>query len=212
MKELSSITLERLIQYYHCINEHFTAEQGTTISSAQLADLLSLDASQIRKDLAAIGLRGHRRVGFNLPLVRRTIERTLGFADTWPAVIVGAGRLGGAIASYKRFATYGLDIVALFDTDPRTVGLTIGDHVVQPLEKLETLIHRLRVPLGILTVPAEATQGLADRLVNAGIKAIWNFAPTSISVPDGVHVRHEELFVGLGHLLHHLKTSGIISR
>ena len=123
-------------------------------------------------------------------------------------MIVGAGRLGSTITSYKRFSSYSLDIVALFDIEPRTVGLTVGDHVVQPLEKLEAVIGRLHVPLGILTVPAEAAQGLADRLVSAGIKAIWNFAPTSVSVPNGVHVRHEELFVGLGHLLHHLKTSG----
>ena len=204
MSELSKLTLDRLIQYYHCIDKHFRAVEGARISSSQLAELLSLDASQIRKDLAAIGLRGHQRAGFDLPLVQETIEKTLGFAEQWPAVILGAGRLGGAIASYKRFGEFGLDIAALLDIEPRTVGLTIGGHVVQPLENLEAVVRRSNVRLGVLTVPAEAAQPLADRLVSTGVEGIWNFAPTSIVVPEGVLVRQEELFVGLGHLFHHL--------
>ena len=205
MNDLNRQTVERLMHYYYCISEHCDLSKDTTISSARLAQLLYLDDTQVRKDLAAIGVKGIQRVGFEIRNVLEAIRRTLGFTDIKRAVVIGAGRLGGAITSYDGFAKYGLHIVALFDIDPAKVGLTIGGHVVQPLAGLETIIADRVVRLGILTVPAEKAQESADRLIKAGVKAIWNFSPTSLTVPEGFIVRHEHLSSGLAQLSYQLK-------
>lgn len=198
-------TLERLMQYYHCINEQFVPESRFTVSSARFARCLSLDGTQVRKDLAAIGVKGRRRVGFDVNTVLEAIQRTLGLTQTRQAVVIGAGRLGGAIASYKGFKICGLDIVALFDVNPGKIGLSIAGHVVQPLEQLESIIKDRGIEMGILTVPAGAAQPLADRLVNAGIKAIWNFSAVALTVSEEIIVRHEHLSIGLAQLSYHLK-------
>jgi len=161
----------------------------------------------VLKDLASIGVRGRPRVGFSTIELMEAVRVTLGFNDTYKAVIVGAGRMGGAIASYAGFAKYGLYIVALFDVDTERVGNVQGGVFVQPLENLETVIARHDVRLAILTVPAEAAQPLAERMVAAGIRAIWNFAPSSLVVPPGVFVRHEHISIGLGELAYFLKQS-----
>ena len=204
---LNPHTLDRLMHYYHCLHEYCGAEQETVISSTQLAGMLSLDDSQIRKDLAAIGVKGHCHVGFGVREVMETIRRVVGVAQRHPAVVVGAGRLGGALASYRGFADYGLAVVALFDHDPAKIGLIIGGHVVQPVDQLERILQAAHVRLGILTVPAEAAQECALRLVHAGVKVLWNFSPARLSLGAHVFVRHEHLFVGLGQLFYHLKTA-----
>lgn len=175
------------------------------VSSAQLAQILSVDGSQIRKDLAAIGVKGHCHVGFDIHHVMNVVQQTLGFTRNRPAVVIGAGRLGGAISSYKGFANYGLHVVALFDVDPGKIGLMVGDHVVQPMEQLEPVIKQSNILLAVLTIPAEVAQESADRLIKAGIKVIWNFAPARIHVPPDVFVRNEQLFVALGQLFYNLK-------
>jgi redox-sensing transcriptional repressor len=139
------------------------------------------------------------------------IRDVLGFNDMYKAVIVGAGRLGGAIASYAGFAKYGLYVVAMFDVDEDRIGSVMGGVLVQSIENLETIIQRHDVHMAILTVPAEAAQTLGDRLVAAGIRAIWNFAPTSLSVPSDVFVRHEHISVGLAELAYYLKRNDLMS-
>ena len=193
------------MQYYHCIGEHCDLSRDIHISSTQLARLLCLDDTQIRKDLAAIGAKGHPHVGFEIKTVLESISQTLGFNDAYRAILIGAGRLGGAIASYDGFAEYGLHIVAIFDIDPTKVGLTIGGHVVQPLARLEAIIDDRDVIVGVLTVPAESAQESADRLVRDQIKAIWNFSPTSLTLPDGFIVRNERLSLGLAQLSYQLR-------
>ena len=205
MASLNRPTLERLLLYYHYLDEHVDADIDERVSSAHLARLLQMDDTQVRKDLAAIGLKGCPRVGFVTRDVMQEIRRALGFDVAYRAVVVGAGRLGGAIASYMAFGDYGLNIVAMFDADPNRVGLMIGSHVVQPADQLERIVGEHEVLLGILAVPADAAQGLADRLVQAGVKAIWNFAPTAVTVREGVVIRHEHLSVGLAELSYHLK-------
>lgn len=197
--------LERLMHYYHFIAERVGDEGAAAVSSARLAALLDMDDTQVRKDLAAIGVRGHPRVGFKATEVLEAIRLTLGFDETYKAVLVGAGRLGGAIAAYRGFSRYGMTIVALFDADLEKVGDVVGGYVVQPLESLEAVIRRHDVRLGILTVPAERAQALAERLAAAGVEAIWNFAPTGLVAPEGVIVRHEHIAVGLAELGYALK-------
>jgi len=201
-------TLERLMQYYHYI-EQVGPEIESFISSAQLARSLSLDDTQIRKDLAAIGVKGHRRVGFNVKEMHHAIQQTLGLTDSFSAVVVGTGRIGGAIASYPKFAQYGLDIVALFDVNPAKIGMNVANHVIQPIEQLESIIKQRSVALAILTVPAETAQALADRLVAAGIKAIWNFSAVGLVIPPDIIVRNEHLSLGWAQLSYHLKQKQI---
>ncbi|GMU91013.1 MAG: hypothetical protein AMXMBFR4_00710 [Candidatus Hydrogenedentota bacterium] len=202
---LNQLVLERLMHYYHLVAEQIQEESHGWVSSAQIARLLDMDDTLVRKDLASIGVRGRPRVGFSAPDLMEAIRETLGFNEAYKAVIVGAGRLGGAIASYGGFSKYGLDVVALFDADPGRVGSILGGVAVRPLEELESVVSEHRVHLAVLTVPAEAAQPLANRLVEAGIRAIWNFAPTSLVLPGNVFVRHEHISVGLAELAYFLK-------
>jgi len=201
---LNRPTLERLLLYYHFIHDHLGSHSGQTVSSARIAELLYMDDAQVRKDLAAIGVKGHPHVGFDINQVLETIRRKLGFNEKTRAVVIGAGRLGGAVASYDEFVDYGLEIVALFDNNPQKIGLLIGRHVVQPVQQMEAIIQQHEVQLGIITTPASAAQELADRFIKAGVYSIWNFAPVSLIVPEEVMVRHEHLAVGLAELSYHL--------
>ncbi len=196
--------LERLVRYCHFMQDRKASENLETISSAQIAEYAELDESQVRKDLAAIGVRGTPRVGYRTHEVIAAIRDRLGFDEPYRAVLVGAGRLGGAIVSYPGFHKYGLRIVAIFDDDPRKAGSVVSGLVVQPIGRLGEFVRRENVELGILTVPRDSAQIVATRMCDLGIRAIWNFAPTWITVPEHVHVRHEHLTIGLAELAYQL--------
>jgi redox-sensing transcriptional repressor len=202
---LNQLTLERLVQYYHFI--HSLPPRQEIVLSARLADYADVDPTLVRKDLAAIGVRGQTRVGYHRTRVSRAIEKVFGLGRACRAVIVGAGRLGCALASYPGFGQYGLEVVALFDTDPARVGTRVNDIPVLSLDLLETEIRRRDVSLAVLTVPAHAAQEVTERLVLAGIRAIWNFAPVNLSVHRGVFVRDEHLSIGLGVVIYHMRKS-----
>jgi redox-sensing transcriptional repressor len=206
---LNPVVLVRLMHYYHLLQDRAVNDGPEIISSAEIADTLGLDDTLVRKDLAAIGVRGRPRVGFETPAVMTAIRDTMGFNDTYNAVIIGSGRLGGAIAAYGGFSKYGLRVVALFDAETSRIGTIHSGHFVQSIDNLEQLVARHGVRLAVLTVPVEAAQSLADRVVQAGIRAIWNFAPTSINVPEGVVVRNEHISVGLAALAYNLKRQTI---
>ena len=203
--ELGHSHLERLVHYYHFLGERVDLDETTRVSSQQLAQLLTMDDTQVRKDLAAIGVRGVPRLGYRAAEVVEAIRQVLGFDQIHRAILVGAGRQGGALAAYRGFVKYGLLIVGVFDQDLGKVGTTIGGHFVYSTNELETVIERNNARLAILAVPAETCQALADRLVRAGISGIWNFGPTTLTVPDGVVVRHEHIVVGLAELAYHLQ-------
>lgn len=208
---LNQLVVERLMHYYHLVAEQIETQASGHVSSAQIAQLLDMDDTLVRKDLAAIGVRGRPRVGFSAQQLMDAIRETLGFNERYKSIIIGAGRLGGAIASYAGFGKYGLDIVALFDADPLRVGEMLGGVYVKPVDALESVVREQGVHLAVLTVPAEAAQPLADRLVEAGIRAIWNFAPTSLVVPSSIFVRHEHISVGLAELAYYLKRNDLSS-
>ena len=202
---LNQLVVERLMHYYHLVTAQWDRQTSGHVSSAQIAQALDMDDTLVRKDLAAIGVRGRPRVGFSTRELINAVRETLGFDGHYKSVIVGAGRLGGAIASYGGFGKYGLDIVALFDADPARLGDTVSGVTIQPIDALESIVREQAVQLAVLTVPAEAAQPLADRLVNAGIRAIWSFAPTNLVVPQGIFVRHEHISVGLAEVAYYLK-------
>ncbi len=205
MPQFKRTLLERLMQYHHYLRDQRPAGAPDTVSSAQIAEFVDHDDTQVRKDLAAIGVRGLPRVGFSVHQVVKATSNVLGFSEPYNAAIIGAGQLGGALAAYPGFAEYGLVTAAVLDVAPEKIGSQVGNLTVEPMDRLEEIIRTRHVRLAILTVPADVAQDIADRLVRADIVAIWNFAPTGLAVPEGVLVRNEHISIGLAELAYHLK-------
>jgi redox-sensing transcriptional repressor len=194
-------TVERCARYYHFLLNGNGVRSDGTVSSAVLAKCANVDDSQVRKDLASIGVKGTPRVGSNAAEVMESIESALAYDKRHRAVVVGVGRLGSALASYPGFLRCGLTVVGLFDSSSELAGSQVEGVVVQHVAKLESVIRRREVHIAAITTPAAAAQGIADRCVEAGARAIWNFAPTALSVPEGIVLRNENLSVGLAVIL-----------
>ena len=201
---LTRLVLDRLIRYFWRVSEFAAQGPGKTITSHRLGAALNIDPSQIRRDFAAVGLVGMSHVGFDMCEVCRAIRNAVGFDHAFTAVLLGAGNLGSALLSYPGFRRYGLQIAAAFDSDPAKVGLRIAGHPVQSIGDLGSFLAGHEIPLAILTTPAESSQALADRLVEAGVRAIWNFTPTRLVVPAGVLVRNDHISVGLAEISYHV--------
>jgi redox-sensing transcriptional repressor len=199
------VVLDRLIRYYRYLADLTARQPLTSITSAQLGMVLSVDASQVRKDFAALGIEGMSHVGYDVCEVCRAIRSGVGFDHPYSSVLIGAGRLGGAILAAAEFERYGLRIVAVFDNDPFKVGRRIEGRTIMPLDDLTLFIRNNGIPLAILATPAEAAQPLADVLVICGVKAIWNFTPVRLTVPGGVLARNERLSAGLAEIAYHLR-------
>ena len=200
------------MRYYRLLAEWMAHAPVKTVTSARIAHALDIDSTQVRKDFAAIGLTGTNRLGFASREVCRAIEATLGFDRQYKAVLVGTGHMGGALLAYSGFDRYGLRIVAAFDDGNREPGSKIGSRTIRPLKTMGSFIARHDVHLAILAPPTEPSQSFIDRLVAAGVKAIWNFTPTHLSGPPGVLVRNEQHFsIGLSEVAYHLKLSGLIN-
>lgn len=199
--------LGRLAAYHQIAAQAGEAGQ-TAVSSAALAELLGIDASLVRKDMATLGIVGRPKVGYDLAEVLAHLEQRLGLTVRNDAILIGCGHLGSALAGYPGFAKYGLKLVGVFDTDPARVGTSLAGLAVLPMEKCRSILEIFRVKIAILAVPAPAAQGLTDWLVGRGVRAIWNFAPTVLNVPAGVVVRDENLALGLARLLHNLNQLG----
>jgi redox-sensing transcriptional repressor len=195
----------RRLASYHQIAAN-SAEAGRTwVSSAHIAALIGTDDSLVRKDMATVGIAGRPKVGYDVGEVLARLDDLLGLTARNDAILIGCGHLGAAIMAYPGFASCGLKIAAVFDTDPNKTGMEINGHRVLPMEKCRSILEILRVRIAILTVPARAAQELTDWLVMRGIKAIWSFAPVLLRIPEGVVVRHENLALGLAQLIHSLK-------
>ncbi len=196
-------TLERLPVYLRHLVRLLNRGEPL-VSSEALAEVAGVHPAQVRKDLRFAGQSGTPGVGYEVRRLIYDIEEVLGLGKTKEAVIAGAGRLGSALAQYPGFDRYGLKIVALFDVDEAKVGQWIGDKPILALAKLSDLPLRMGIRLGIICVPAEQAQRVADLMVAAGIKVIWNFAPTQLRVPPDVYVRNEDLAAELAKLSYRL--------
>ncbi|MGD8319910.1 MAG: redox-sensing transcriptional repressor Rex [Gemmatimonadota bacterium] len=205
MNHPGRLVLERLMRYHRFLTEVRGHDAPASVTSSEIAHALEVDPTQVRKDLGSIGLRGTGRVGFDAAEVVHRIRDVLAFDQTHPAVLVGAGHLGGALMAYAGFAQYGLRIVAAFDSDQDKVGQVIAGCTVRSTRGMTAYIKRHKVRFAILTTPAGVAQKMADRLVAAGVHAIWNFTPQRLTVPDPVFVRNEHISLGLAQLAFHLK-------
>lgn len=197
-------TLGRLPVYYCYLQEKL--RQGERyISSTTIAQSLSLNPVLVRKDLAGVASApGRPKLGFEIVPLMEDMKRFLGYDNVTEAVLVGVGGLGRTLLRYQGFDNYGLSIVAGFDSDEALHGLRISGKPVLPIENLEAFVKRVRINIGIIAVPSSSAQEVCNVLVDAGIKAIWNFAPTHIDVPQGILVKNENLAASLAALSHEL--------
>jgi redox-sensing transcriptional repressor len=192
-------TLRRLPLYHRCLKE--LQQSGREFASCtDIGMNLDLDPTQVRKDLEAAGIEGRPRVGYVLAGVISGLEQFLGWGNANEAFLVGAGSMGSALLGYKKFEECGLKIVAAFDDDRNKIGTQIHGKHVLALEKLANLAGRMHIQIGIITVPAAAAQSVADLMVRGGIRAIWNFAPVRLHVPEHVIVHNEDLYCSLASL------------
>ncbi len=174
-----------------------------TASSEDLATAAGVNSAKLRKDLSYLGSYGTRGVGYDVEYLRYQIAREIGVTQDWPVVIVGIGNLGHALANYSGFGTRGFRVVALLDADPQLVGEQVGDLVVRDFAELDEIASTENVAIGVITTPAGPAQDVCDRLVNAGVTSILNFAPVVLSVPDGVDIRKVDLSIELQILAYH---------
>lgn len=191
-KKISEKVINRLT-LYHCILDDYINKNIEFIASKQIAALLNIDDSQVRKDISILNNSGKCRVGYIVKELKKSIETTLGFSKTKNAFIIGAGNLGMALAKYDNFTNYGLNIIALFDNDPKKIGNTVNNKLILDIKKIPNLSKKSNIDIAILTVPKNFAQTTADFLVEADIKYIWNFTPVVLSVPKNVQVWNENL-------------------
>ncbi len=188
MKRIAESTVRRLSAYLRFLEE-FESHGHQTISSGELAAQGGTTSAQVRKDLSFFGSFGKRGLGYSVSALSSSLREILGLGRQWNVVIVGAGKIGAALAQYKGFRERGFKVVAVYDVDHSRVGRTLDGNTVRDQKELETDIARLKPQIALIAVPAEAAQPLVDRVVKAGIKAILNFAPTPLTVPAGVTLR-----------------------
>jgi redox-sensing transcriptional repressor len=197
-------TLRRLAVYHHFLTQlHRTGRD--VISCTHIAKELRLDPTQVRKDIEATDIVGKSRVGYEVEPLIKAIEDFLGWNNTTDAFLAGAGSMGSALTGYARFKELGLNIIAAFDTDPDKIGKQLHGCEILHIDKLADLARRMNILIGIITVPAGFAQKVADEMVKGGIRAIWNFAPTHVIVPNNVVIENVHLASSLAVLSNNLK-------
>ncbi|MFI8854971.1 redox-sensing transcriptional repressor Rex [Streptomyces sp. 891-h] len=195
-------TVARLPLYLRALTA-LSERSVPTVSSEELASAAGVNSAKLRKDFSYLGSYGTRGVGYDVEYLVYQISRELGLTQDWPVVIVGIGNLGAALANYGGFASRGFRVAALIDADPSLAGKPVAGIPVQHTDELEKIISDNGVSIGVIATPAGAAQQVCDRLVAAGITSILNFAPTVLSVPEGVDVRKVDLSIELQILAFH---------
>jgi redox-sensing transcriptional repressor len=202
-KKISKSVLKRLPGYLSYLKS-MPESAPPHISATALANALGMGEVQVRKDLAMVSDGGRPKIGYLREGLIDDIEQFLGYDNTTDAVLIGAGKLGQALMAYKGFDDYGLNILAAFDARPKMEKTDEGKPVYN-ISKLEQFSRSHKVLMGIITVPAESAQQVADQLVACGIKAIWNFAPTHLDVPGNILIQSENMATSLAVLSVHLQ-------
>lgn len=202
-KDYSRGFIERLSIYLTCLVE-FREEGYEDITSQELGECVGINPAELRRDLGKFGAFGKKGVGYNIDVLISAIERILGAKKEHKMVLVGAGNLGSALVGYEGLKRHGFNIVAVFDRDARKVGKKIGGIEVQHTNELKRVIKKKKIEVGIIAVPEEFAQVVADSLVGAGIKVIVNYAPIHITVPREVKVHNTNPAVELLHTLYFL--------
>lgn len=196
LQSISTQTLHRIPLYLNYLRS-LPVDGSENISATAIAEALGLNDVQVRKDLAQVSSGGRPKIGYVTKRLIADIEEFMGYNDTRSAIVVGAGNLGRALFSYGGFSEYGLELVAAFDVDDSLIGTSIAGKPVLSFDRMKDLCQRMKIRIGIITVPADAAQQVCDQMVESGILAIWNFAPVHLSVPEDVLVRYENIACSL---------------
>lgn len=201
-----SIQAFRRMPYYLQYLRQLQKDGASAVSAPQTAEHFGFTEAQVRKDFAAVStVRGRPKQGFELARLIRDIEAVLGYHNADHAALVGVGSLGRAFLQYGGFATYGITIDMAFDADLNLAGESVSDVPVFPADRVSELCRRMKIPIGIITVPANQAQIVCDQLIAGGVQAIWNFAPVHLHVPDGILVQNENLAASLALLSRRLR-------
>ena len=191
-KNISMAVIRRLPKYHRYLGDLLDRDIQR-ISSKELSDIIGFTSSQIRQDLNNFGGFGQQGYGYNVEALHTEIGKILGLDRPYNAVLVGAGNLGQAIANYAGFRKAGFEIKALFDANPRMIGLKIREFEVLDSDTLEDFIKNNNIDIAVLCIPKNGAQEVINRVVKAGIKGVWNFAPLDLEVPKGVIVENVNL-------------------
>lgn len=198
-RRISESTIHRLSIYYRALNQ-LERENYETISSKELAKREKLTPAQVRKDLSFFGSFGTRGLGYPVTELRDKIAEILGINRSWNVALVGVGNIGSALVSYKEFQKQGFKIRKIFDNDQRKIGSNHKGIIVSDVGGIVTELRDSKIEIVVIAVPSSVAQMIADDVVEAGIKAILNFAPINLKVPDDVHLRNENMAMELEYL------------
>lgn len=201
-------TAKRLSLYFRELGERRSMDEKATMSSRQLGEALGLSDAQVRKDLTFLGQLGHPGVGYSVATVHDNLRRILGRDKTWNAALVGAGNIGRALLSYRRFDQQNFHITTVFDDNPATIGSTINERLIHDVAMIQQVLASSNTQLGIIAVPAEHAQSVADDLVACGVTGILNFAPRRIEVPATISVSSVDFTLTLEQLAFQVNLSG----
>lgn len=202
-KTIPDIVIGRLPLYLRSLQR--MAQEGRQVTSSQeLGERLGISAAQIRKDLSQFGEFGKQGTGYQIEYLVEQLRQILHVDREWNVAVVGAGDIGSALVRYKGFADRGFCVAMIFDSDPEKIGVPIGDFTVQDSASLVQAIREAGILIAMITVPASHAQEVTDQLVEAGVKAILNYAPLSLNVPPGVHVQYIDPAIHLQRMTYYL--------
>jgi redox-sensing transcriptional repressor len=200
---IPDIIIGRLPVYLRALQQ--LSEKGImTTSSQELGEIIGISAAQIRKDISQFGEFGKQGTGYSIPFLIERLRDILKVDRVWEVVIVGMGDIGHALARYNGFANRGFHINMVFDNDPQKIGQKVGDYEIYDVASLPEKVKQNKIKLAMLTAPAPVAQEIADLLVKSGIKAILNYAPTSLNVPPGVRVQYTDPVTHLQRMTYYL--------
>lgn len=205
-KNISMAVIKRLPKYYRYLEE-LMKNDVDRISSKELGEKIGFTASQIRQDLNCFGDFGQQGYGYNVKELYSQISSILGLDRGYQAALVGAGNIGQAVSNYSRFENLGFKITAIFDANPKLIGMKIRDVEIMDIDEMSSVLNDQKIDIGIICVPRKNAQGVADELIKGGVRAIWNFAPVDLIVPDHVKVENVHLSESLLTLIYLLNES-----
>lgn len=200
---IPDIVISRLPVYLRAL-ERLAQDGHEVTSSHELGKHLGISSAQIRKDLSHFGGFGKQGTGYKIKFLTEQLRQVLKVEQEWEIALVGAGDLGSAVARYKGFAYRGFRISYIFDAAPDKVGKHIGTYDVYPMDQMQEMIRQKRIKLAMIAVPAESAQRVADLLIEAGVRAILNYAPINLNVPDDVHVQYIDPVIHLQRMTYYL--------
>lgn len=200
---IPDIVISRLPIYLRAL-ERLSQEGAEVTSSHELGKRLGISSAQIRKDLSHFGGFGKQGTGYKIAFLKDQLRQVLKVEREWQVALVGAGDLGSAVARYKGFTERGFHISHIFDSSPDKVGKRIGSFIIQPIEEAIAVIRENGIEIAMIAVPAENAQQVADILIEAGIRAILNYAPINLNIPNGVHVQYIDPVIHLQRMTYYL--------